>query len=265
MYEMTLPNRLKSLLPLLQKRIDSYIYIAEKNLTPFPPAFRCSNEFVKIANAIPKSQSNPVPRYQLGVTPDDFVLCLVSRAIPEKGWEEAINAVIFANANSTRSIHLLLIGNGPEFDRLRPNIKLHYIHFLGSRPHIVDYFATSDIGLLPSRFRGESFPLALIECLGAGKPILASNIGEIEQMLRAEDGLAGEVFDLEDWTIPVQRLGELIIKVAEDREHYHCMLNRVPHVVAKFDPLAMVNDYEAVYQRCQAKRARMTKGLAGEG
>jgi glycosyltransferase involved in cell wall biosynthesis len=147
----------------------------------------------------------------------------------------------------------LLIGNSPEFDRLRPNIKLDYVHFLGFRPNVVDYFGTSDIGLLPSRFRGESFPLAFIECRGAGKPILASNIGEIEQMLRADEGLAGEVFDLEEWTIPVQRLGELIIKVAEDREHYHDMLERVPHAAAKVDSPTMVKDYERCINAAKLK------------
>ena len=37
------------------------------------------------------------------------------------------------------------------------------------------------MGLMPSRFKGESYPLVVIDCLFAGKPVLASNIGEVKK------------------------------------------------------------------------------------
>ena len=72
-----------------------------------------------------------------------------------------------------------------------------FVHYLGFRSNIRDYFAASDIGFLPSRFKGESFPLVLIDCVLSGKPVLASDVGEIRYMLDSTDGLAGELFDLE--------------------------------------------------------------------
>ena len=78
--------------------------------------------------------------------------------------------------------------------------------------------------------------------------MLASNIGEVERMLQSEGGLAGELFDLQDWTIPVQRVGTLIVDLAEDCERYQRLLSRVPAAASKFDPLAMLERYEAVYR-----------------
>jgi glycosyltransferase involved in cell wall biosynthesis len=250
MYEMMTEAHLKKFLPILERTIDCFVYSAEKNLLPFPESMRLRNDFVRINNALPASKIIPIPRHQLGLKPDDFVLCFVSRAIPEKGWEEAINAVIIANMNSNRCIHLLLIGDGPEFDRLRQKHAIEYIHFLGFRSNIRDYFSTSDLGFLPSRFRGESFPLVMIDCLRAGKPVLASNIGEIAQMLSTRDGLAGELFDLDDWRIPEQRVADLIIRLAHDEDYYQSLLARAPDAATKFDPVSMVDDYEEVYRRC---------------
>jgi len=250
MYEMMSSQELKGILPILQSGTDRFVYYAEKHLSPFSESFRYDKGFVKIDNAIAPTKINPVPRKELGIGRDDFVLCLVARAIPEKGWEEGINAVAWARQNSTRPIHLLLVGNGPELDRLQRGVNLDFVHFLGFRANVKDYFAACDIGFLPSRFLGESAPFVLIECLQAGRPMLASNIGEIGRMLETKEGLAGELFDLQDWTIPVQRIGKLIVNLAEDCERYQRLLSRVPDAASKFDLLAMLEGYEAVYRSC---------------
>jgi glycosyltransferase involved in cell wall biosynthesis len=125
------------------------------------------------------------------------------------------------------------------------------VHFLGFRPNIRDYFAISDIGFLPSRFRGESFPLVLIDCLLAGRPILASNIGEIRYMLESSEGLAGELFDLEAWEIPIEALGQIILALANDPVAYQRILRCVPFASAKFNMGIVVDKYEEIYKQCQ--------------
>lgn len=247
MYEMMSPAQLQTLLPLLRRRIDRFVYTAGKNLAPFPPEFCQEKRFCKIDNALPPTEVTPVSREDLHVGADDFVLCLVARAIPDKGWEEAIDTVAWANARSKRRIHLLLIGEGPEFDRLRPQTCHDFVHFLGFRSNIRDYFAASNIGFLPTRFKGESFPLVLIDCLLAGKPMLASNVGTICDMLESNVGLAGVLFDLEDWVINVEAVGRIILILANDSEAYQRLISRVPSAAAKFDVSTMVEKYEEVY------------------
>ncbi len=250
MYEMMEQAQLKQLLPLLMRRPDYFVYTAEKNLAPFSERFRSKKKFSKIDNALPSTSITLVPRAELNVGKEDFVLCLVSRAMPEKGWEEAIDAVVWANARSVRKIHLLLIGEGAECERLTSRASHDFVHFLGFRPNIRNYFATSDMGFLPSRFKGESFPLVLIDCLQAGKPFLASDVGEIRSMLDSGDGPAGELFKLDNWQIPVETVGQIIHRLANDPEAYQRLLRLVPLAAAKFDTGLMVDKYEAVYSSC---------------
>jgi glycosyltransferase involved in cell wall biosynthesis len=240
--------QLAGLLPVLRRRVDGFVYTAEKNLSLFPAEFRSNKHFRRIDNALPEKLITPVPRQELGISTEDFVLCLVARAIPEKGWEEAIRAVAWANDRSGRMIRLLLIGEGPEFDRLRSEHASGQVRFLGFRANIRDYFATSDIGFLPSRFKGESAPLVLIDCLRSGRPVLASNVGEIRYMLDAGGNIAGELFDLQDWQIDIASLGQIILSLANDTRHHQMLLSHVSAAAAKFDVATMVDKYEKFYR-----------------
>jgi glycosyltransferase involved in cell wall biosynthesis len=87
----------------------------------------------------------------------------------------------------------------------------------------------------------------LIDCLMTGKPVLASNIGEINQMLATHAGLAGLVFDLNNWQIPIESLAKLIREIANDLAHYEALVNKVKAAAQKFDPNRMAEDYERVY------------------
>ncbi len=248
MYEMMTAEQMQGLMPVLKHGIDAFVYTAQKNLDGLPNELRATKHVRRIDNALPDVVIDPVSRSDLGIAADDFVVCLVARAIPEKGWEEAIQAVEWANSNASRPIRLLLIGEGPEYDRLRAGSGDGNVRFLGFRSNIRDYFAASDVGLLPSRFKGESAPLVVIDCLRSGRPMVASNVGEIAYMLGGGDGPAGELFDLDDWRIDSARLGGILAGLANDPERYRRALDRVPAAAAKFDLMAMLEKYEDVYK-----------------
>jgi glycosyltransferase involved in cell wall biosynthesis len=248
MYEIMTPDAVDNLMPRMERRVDRVVYTADKNLKPFGPEFQARKGFTRIDNALAAQEVRPVDRGSLGISPDDFVLCLVSRAIREKGWEEGIQAVLAAQERSSRRIHLVLVGEGEEYDRLKPRHESDTIHFLGFRPNVRDYFAMADIGFLPSRFAGESAPLVLIDCLWAGRPVLASRIGEIPRMLEGDSGLAGATFDLVDLSIEVDRLAQRIGELADDQRAYAAMRGQVAAAVRKFDPEVMVGKYEDVYR-----------------
>ena len=247
MYEMMTPELFASLHDNLNN-IDQFIYTADKNLSPFSKDFMASKHFVRVNNAVTAGPYSPYARHDLGIRNEDFVLCMVARGIADKGWQEAIEACLLANTYSPRKIHLLLIGDGKEPERLAPQYAGNeVVHFLGFQPQVRSYFACSDMGFIPSRFKGESFPLVLIDCLMTGKPVLASNIGEINQMLKTNEGMAGLVFDLNNWQIPVESLAKLISTIANDSSHYESLVGWVKSAAQKFDPNRMVEDYERVY------------------
>ncbi len=253
MYETIAEPQLRRMLPRLVRRTAGMVYIADKNTEAMTRLGGMSHDtLVRIDNALPRGVVHPVPRADLGIGPDAFVLTTVSRGIPEKGWDEAIRAVTRARELSGADIRLVIVGNGPEYDRLAPSAPAH-VHFAGFRANTRDYFAMADLGLLPSRFRGESFPLVLIDCLNAGRPMLASNLGEVRAMLSTPDGLAGEVFDLADWQVPVEALAERIAALAVTPGLLARMTARVAVACAKFDPDRMRDAYDAVYRAAMAR------------
>lgn len=248
MYETLPSSQLNALIPLLSLRIDHFVFTADKNIAVFPAEFVRLKRFSRISNALPSVPIYPVDRSSLNVRQEDFVLCMVARAIPEKGWAEAIEAVNFANTCSARRVHLLLIGDGVEFDRLCDYECPDYVHFLGFRENIRDYFAMCDMGFLPSRFKGESAPLVVIDCLLSGRPVLASDIGEVRRMLDSKDGLAGELFELRDWKLDTQKIGQAIADLANQPLRYDVLCARVASAALKFSTSGMVDSYEDVYR-----------------
>src|SRR5439155_7044278 len=115
--------------------------------------------------AVPQSpESSGVMR-----TADEFLFCLCSRAIPEKGWEEAIAATVQINSlqperRAGKRARLLLIGDS-EYAR---SLKTKYaqqqeIEFLGQLQNPLPTILACDVGLLPSRFISDSVPSTVIE------------------------------------------------------------------------------------------------------
>lgn len=251
MYELMEPIDQDALVPRLFSRSSALVFTSQKNLGPFERlGLADSPKIIGIPNALPAVPITPVDRSQLGIPADAFLLCLVSRALPEKGWAEAIEAVERARAKSGRDIRLLLIGEGPEFDRLSPPGSVgDFVQLLGFRKNLRDYFAASDLGFLPSRFKGESFPLTLIDCLAAGTPFLVSNVGEARLMLDAGGELAGQTFDLDDWRLPVEEMADIISSLAARGPDYARMKAATARAYSKFDPDVMVSRYMDVYDR----------------
>lgn len=252
MYETMPARQVEGLMAALKQRADAFVYTAEKNLRSLPSGFIAEKPVRRIDNALPSRPLRPIDRASLGIRQEDFVLCLVSRALPEKGWAEAIQAVLLANGRSTRRIVLILIGEGPEYERLtrlRPDPD---VLVLGFRANVRDYFAMADIGLLPSRFPGESAPLVLIDCLLAGRPMLASDVGEIRYMLETPQGPAGELFPLHDWQIDCHALADVIVALCDDPRRYSRVARRVAAAAEKFRIDTMLKEYEAVYRQVLA-------------
>ncbi len=247
MYE-TLPDeQLLWTLPRLVKRTSAMVYIAEKNIEALVSRGLAKvQDLTRIDNALALGPVTPVDRATLGIEPEAFVMTVVSRAIAPKGWQEAIEATARAREISGKDLQLILVGDGPEYDRLLGQVP-EFVHLQGFRSNTRDYFAAADIGLLPSRFKGESFPLVIIDCLLAGRPVLASDLGEISYMLTTPDGMAGSIFALEDWQIPIETLARQLADLASNPAKLAAMRAQVPHAAERFDPDLMRERYARVY------------------
>ena len=230
---------------------DAWVYISEKNLVPFRAAgFYSGENFTKIPNGMAMEAVEAVDRSSMGISEDAFVLCLASRAVSEKGWYTAIEAIDALHRISDVDIHLLLLGEGPIYDELRQGKLPPTIHMPGFVDNTIGYYAMADIGLLPSTFKGESFPLTIIECLMAGKPVIASDIGEIRNMITDEEGeRAGLLIDVASGAIDVVWLIQKIIALATDKEFYDRKAEIAGKIASRFDMDAVLSQYLDVYTR----------------
>ncbi len=243
---------------LLRPWVSSATYVADRNLDALLRLGLKQEITAKIANAIDPQQAPAIERASLGIHKDAFVVCLVSRGIREKGWQEAIEAVQLAREQSNFDIQLLILGDGKELNRLQPIVDHSFIHFLGFQADSGRYFACADLGILPSFYPGESQPLTLLECLGAGRPYLASDLGEIRAMLSTADGLAGQVIPLEDGKVNPQAFADRLRRYLDDPSllERHTALACI--AARKFDPVAMGMAYTEIYRKALTTSANPT-------
>lgn len=248
MYEAIAPEDCSRVIKKTMKECSKYIYIADKNLECFNSrGMYKADKFIKVPNGLPVIPIEPVEREKISIGEEDFVCVLASRGIPEKGWKEAIEAVNLANEGSGRKIHLVILGDGECRSELE-HFASDTIHFVGTVSNVRDYFAMGDLGLLPSKFKGESYPLVIIECLLAGRPVLSTDIAEVPNQIVDEQGnRAGIMVPLKDWEFSVEDMAKEIKELANNEEVYGTLRNNTVTVSKKFDISEIVNKHLALY------------------
>lgn len=232
-----------------------YIYIADKNLIPFREAgIEPDDRFIKLPNGVPEVKVHPIDRQTLGLDAEDFVFVLASRGLPEKGWREAIQALQLANHKANGRLHLVILGDGPVMAEARCLADEH-VHFMGTVDNVSDYFAMGDMGLLPTYFQGESYPLSVAECLKTGKPVMATDVAEISNQIRTSQGEeAGILLELENGTVNIQRMAEQMAAIAEDSGRYRRMCGCTGQASRKFDMQSIAQKHFEIYESVMNSR-----------
>lgn len=134
-------------------------------------------------------------RAEFGIPADAPLAVVVGRLEPEKGHPTLIEAWPVVHHHFP-SAHLLVVGEGSERDRLeglaaahlRAEICCASVHFLGRREDVPQILAAANVVVMPS-YR-EAQGLAIVEALAAHRPVVASNVGGIPEMIRSgENGI----------------------------------------------------------------------------
>jgi glycosyltransferase involved in cell wall biosynthesis len=208
-------------------RANSVIYSTEKNFVAIKDEL--SHYFIpvkKIHIGIPGNLQNikPVTKKEIGIPENAFVIGMVSRGIPEKGWKEAIDS--FLNLKKKyfqKPLYLLLIGNGEYLKKLVNQYADQAICLLQFEKNPLEYISfvqLFDIGILPSYFSGESVPNVIIEYLYFGKPVIATAIGEIPQMINSNGKIAGDLVPYFNNRADVKKMEETISQYIDNPNKY---------------------------------------------
>ncbi len=241
----------KEQLLMADQKVTTWVYTAEKNLEPFSKfgvSETPSARFVKIPNGMEPPEIVPVPRARMNIPQDSFVLCCVSRAIPDKGWAEMIEAVESARRLSGRDIRLILVGNGPVYDEYCRVGAPEFVYLAGFSENSVGHYAAADMGIMLTKFKSESFPLTIVDCLFAGKPFIASDVGDIRNMLTVGDDVAGSVIELDNWEIPVAMAAQDIAAFASDKQRYFNASTLVEAAASRYRMDAVASQYVKLFE-----------------
>jgi glycosyltransferase involved in cell wall biosynthesis len=188
----TVPEYLtEDFIAFLDRKVNKWLYLSEKNLAFLPTEMRDPAKVVHSFNAVASYDGEWIDRNvfraKYDIAQNAFVFVLCSRAIESKGWRTAIEIVEALSTRVERPVHLVLIGDGP----FAPVLKGEYegspfVTFLGMVDQPIRYFPCFDMGLFPSTFEGETFPLFLLECFQTGLPVAATDIGEIPRLMKSD-------------------------------------------------------------------------------
>lgn len=231
--------------------VTTWAYTAEKNLVPFSRVGlydTTSPRFVKVPNGMALPHIVPIPRADMDIPEDSFTLCCVSRAILDKGWAEAILVVERARVLSGRDIRLILVGNGPVHDSYCRVGVPDFVYLAGFSENSVGHYAAADMGIMLTKFKSESFPLTIVDCLFAGKPYIASDVGDIRNMLTTSNDVAGEVIELEDWEVPIEKAAQVVAAFATDTQKYINALALVKDVANRYLIDAVASQYVDLFK-----------------
>ena len=138
-----------------------------------------------------------VKRRDLNISVDAFVVGMVGRMSPQKAPDVFVKMAKLVK-DEVSNAHFIIVGNGNQEDEIRKyaedNGFSNSLHITGWVDNPMSYVELFDVACLLSRWEG--FGLALPEYMMAGKPIVASRVDAIPNIIRnGENGLLVEVDD----------------------------------------------------------------------
>jgi glycosyltransferase involved in cell wall biosynthesis len=189
--------------------------------------------------------------------------CMVGRGGERtKGWDTAVEAFRILSGRSPGRATLTLVGAGPAVDEAISRLgqrEREVVKLAGYQSDPFTIMARADVGLLPTRFCGESLPLVIIEFLAAGKPVLATNLAGIPEMLQANGGIAGELLEQDEGVgVPPARLAEAM-ELYLDPAHRQTRAVFAGQAAAKFQMDRCLDSYEKVFATGKFSDVHMVK------
>jgi len=216
--------------------------------------YRLAPRYV-IPNGIPVSSfaSSPGSREELRATlalPHPApIFVTVGRLVEAKDHASLLEAFASDRLRSLGA-HLLLVGDGELRASLEERSRSlglgERIHFLGNRPDVARLLHAADVFVLSSRQEGN--PLSVMEAMAAGRPVVATSVGCVPELVCDDTGrlvapgdsagLERAMFELASDLALTQAKGRAAARVARER----------------FDISVMARAYERLYHALLPRR-----------
>lgn len=149
----------------------------------------------------------PIKRVEIGLTNEDYVVTMTGGFRYEKDQDTVIKSLKYLPDN----VKLVLVGDGVRkkiCEKLakKENVENNVI-FLGNRNDVANILKASDVVVMSSHYEG--FGLAAVEGMAAEKPVIASDVSGLSNVV----GQAGLLFPAGN----EKKLADLIIKLINNQ------------------------------------------------
>lgn len=164
-------------------------------------------------------------------------LIMVSRFASSKDQETVIRAMKELDDDVT----LRLVGDGENLDHCKQVAREcgveDRVQFLGARADVAELVAESYIGIQSSNWEG--FGLTAVEIMACGKPVIATNVDGLKQVVEG----AGDIFNKGDHN----ELAHKVKTLLENKSYYDDMSRRSKSRAIEYDICIMADKYLKVY------------------
>lgn len=179
---------------------------------------------------------------KIGLKEGSIIVSLFGRLNLQKGHKFLFEAISGLNGNN---IEVICLGDGPlrqDLEVLSRKLSInHNVHFLGFRNDVEELLEITDIFVLPSL--DEGLPMALLEAMAMGKPVVATPVGAIPTVIKnKKNGILAQAGS-------VSSLKEALQTVIKDPNLRQCLGNNAREtVVNKYSSKKMTEKYLEKYK-----------------
>jgi glycosyltransferase involved in cell wall biosynthesis len=163
-----------------------------------------------VPNGVDHSRFRPPASYVEHTT---LQAILVGRLISNKGSLDALEGIATARQEGG-DVRLKILGDGPLAEKVRARSQMSdlrgSVEMIGTVANVEAYMREADVLLRPSWTEG--LPLAIIEALACGTPVICSDVPGNTDLV--EDGYNGLIYPVGD----IEALTDRILRLCNDRE-----------------------------------------------
>ncbi|MBI2268739.1 MAG: glycosyltransferase family 4 protein [Bacteroidetes bacterium] len=193
-------------------------------------------------------------RKQYNIDDDEIAVGIIGRLVPVKNHKLFLQAIQYVLNNTTKKVRAFIIGDGEEKPAIIEQAKtLKLKYFEGSQSSskaaltftswIMDVdWALAGLDILCLTSFNEGTPVSLIEAQAAGKPIVSTNVGGIENIV-----LEGQTALLAGVEEPEKYCDQLLKLVENDNLRQQFSLKGWNFVKEKFHYTRLISEMQTLY------------------
>jgi len=182
-------------------------------------------------------------RRDLGLRPEQPVVCCVGRVDTQKGQRYLISAAEKVTEELPGAA-FLIVGDGPELEQRKQQRKrlglAETVLFTGHRDDVPDLLAMSDVMALPSLREGG--PITLFEAMRVGKPVVGTPVGLMPDVI--VDGRTGYLVPPKE----VDPLASRLVELLQDPDRAEQMGRAAQEAVKDYDMSKAVERLTRIYR-----------------